>query len=468
MRKLPGRKAIVLFSDGLPIYTGDGDDAIRRTKQLRRLTDYANRSGVVIYPIDARGLVNTDFLGANEDVALARTSEIRADRATGLWESHNGLNYLAEETGGFFTRNSNDIEMGLRRALEEQRGYYLIGFRPSDDTFSGGVRRFRKLEVVVKRPGLRVRSRKGFLDVSDEVLVPPRTARTGDSQLYATLISPVAALDVPLRLTPILDPEARANPSALRFLLHIDPSGLTFADEANGWKRITMDVAAVTLGEDGRVAHEFTREHTVRVGPETLAMVKQGGLIYTADVPLKSAGAYQLRVVVRDGASKKLGSASQFIELPDLKKGRLALSTLVLAEATPGGVHGLPPASAAEAALSPVQTSSHAAVRRFSAGAALYYSYQIYNAQIARATSRPQLSTQVRLFRDGQQIFESPEKPFDPGKQTDIKRLKGDGFLRTARETEPGEYVLQIMVKDLAAGDKPHIATQWIDFEIMK
>jgi hypothetical protein len=248
--------------------------------------------------------------------------------------------------------------MGLRRAFEEQRGYYMIGYRPSGDAFEGGVRRFRKLEVSVKRPGLRVRSRKGFLDVSDDVLAPPRRAAAGDSQLYAALASPLAAPDLPLRLTPVLEYDGNANPS-LRVLLHIDASGLTFADAADGWKRLTLDVAAVTLGEDGHVVNEFTRTHTARVGPDTLALVKRGGLVYEAGVPLSSSGAYQFRVTVRDGVSKRLGSASQFIEVPDLKNGALALSSLVLAEATPGGVQGLPPAAPTEAALSPVQSPSN-------------------------------------------------------------------------------------------------------------
>ncbi|MBV8856873.1 MAG: VWA domain-containing protein [Acidobacteria bacterium] len=467
MRALPGRKAVVVFSDGLSLAAGDGDATSRRAEQLRRLADYANRSGVAIYTVDARGLANPDFIGADEDVDPNRTSELRAGRATSLWESKYGLNYLAEETGGTFTRNNNDLDTGLRRAFEEQRGYYLLGYRPSDDAFEGGVRRFRKLEVSVKRPGLRVRSRKGFLDISDDVLAPPRRTATGDSQLYAALASPLAAPEVSLRLTPFVEQDGDAGPS-LRVLLHIDASGLTFTDEADGWKRLTLDVAAVTFGEDGRVANEFTRTHTVRVGPETLALVKRGGLVYAAGVPLRSPGAYQLRVAVRDGASKRLGSASQFVEVPDLKSGAFALSALVLSEETPGGVQELPPAAAAEAALSPVQSPSNPAVRRFLPGAALHYTYQIHNARPDAATKRPQLTTQVRLFHDGQQVFAGPEKPFDPGPQADTKTLRDDGLLRLGADAAPGEYVLQITVTEKSGGGKSRAATQWIDFEIAK
>ena len=171
LRTLPGRKAIVVFSDGLRLRP-DGTQAVeRRAETLRILADYANRLGVVIYTVHSPGLVNADFIGADEDVSPEQTGTLRNERARSLFESQNGLNYLAEQTGGTFTRNTNDIGRGLRQALEEQRGYYLIGYRPSEDVFKEGLKDFRKLEIAVKRPGLRVRSRKGFIGISDEVLL---------------------------------------------------------------------------------------------------------------------------------------------------------------------------------------------------------------------------------------------------------------------------------------------------------
>lgn len=460
MRKLPGRKAIVLFSDGLGINP-------RIQRHLRLLVDYANRSGIIIHTIDARGLVNPDFIGAAEDPSPAQRNSIRQTRAGALFASQGGLAYLAEGTGGTSTVNNNDIGKGLRRALEEQRGYYLIGYRPSEDSFKEGVRGFRKLDVRVKREGLRVRTRKGFIGVTDDVLNVPERPRTGDSQLYVALVSPIPATDVPLRLTPIVGQDAKGN-SFLRALVHIDAQTINFAEEANGWKRMTLDVAAVTLGQNGRVVNEFTRTHTVRIGPDTLEVVRQNGVIYSADVPVKSPGAYQFRIVVRDANSKKFGTAGQFIEIPDLKKNELALSGIVLAEASSDGQPGLPPAVPVEAALSPVQFSSNPAVRRFSPGAALSYAHLIYNARTVASTRKPQLTTQVRLFHDGKEVFTSPEAAFDPGQQNDAARLSNDGVVHLSPTAAAGDYSLQIIVKDHASGKSPRVATQWIDFEVVE
>lgn len=468
MRKLPGRKSIVLFSGGLPIYTKRGDP-VRTARLLRLLADYANRSGVVIYTVDARGLVNTDYIGADEDIEISdnRTTQLRNARASSLFESQNGLNYLAEKTGGNFAHNNNDLGKGLRRALEEQRGYYLIGYRPSEDTFKEGVRGFRKLEVKLKRPGLRVRTRDGFIGVTDEALQVPKRQGTADSSLYQALASPLASTDIPVRLTPVFGQDAKGN-SFLRALLHINTQGINFVDEGNGSKRLKLDVAAVTFGQDGRVIDEFTRTHTVHIPAEALAFVRQNGLVYSTDTPVKAPGAYQFRIVVRDADSKKFGSATQFIEIPDLRKDLLRLSSIVLTEADPGNRQALPPASSAESALSLIQSASSPAVRRFRPGMVLSYSYVIYNSQFASGKRKPQITTQARLFHEGQEVFTGPESSFDPGRQTDLSRINSDGVLTLSSALMAGDYVIQITVKEEAAGNKARVTTQWIDFEIVK
>lgn len=96
------------------------------------------------------------------------------------------------------------------------------------------------------------------------------------------------------------------------------------------------------------------------------------------------------------------------------------------------------------------------------------YGYEIYNAQIDRATHRPQLQRQARIFRDGQLVFASDPLPVNIVDQTDMKRLNVTGRLQLGTVLVPGEYILQVVVTDLLAKDKYRIATQYIDFEIVK
>jgi hypothetical protein len=96
----------------------------------------------------------------------------------------------------------------------------------------------------------------------------------------------------------------------------------------------------------------------------------------------------------------------------------------------------------------------------------LDYRYQIYNAQ-ADASGRPQVQTQMRLFRDGQQVFGGRVLPLDTSSQKDLKRLAAAGRLRLGPELTPGSYLLQVTVTDTLAPEKHRVATQWMDFEIV-
>ena len=466
LRELPGRKSVAFFSDGIPIYTR-GAGSGRAVDALRSVIDAANRASVVFYTLDARGLPITGIT-AEDDVLpglpgddVDKTIE---SRRGALFESQNGLAYLAGATGGRFTYNSNDLNIGLRRMLADQRGYYLIGYRPSGETFARGADKFHRIEVRVKRPDLRVRSRQGFYGLTDKEARP--AARTGDRQLYAALASPLSAGDIRVRLTPFFGNDARAG-AFVRALLHIEGQDISFVDEPNGGKKLVLDVAAVTLGDKGQVVDEFNRTHTVRASGETLEQIRRNGLLYTADVPVKKTGAYQFRIVVRDGASKRLGSAGQFIELPDFKEGGLALSGIILSEAKPNAAPAIPAGAAAEAALSPVESPANSAVRQYLPGSVLSYGYIIFNAKPNRSNNQPQLTTQLRLFRNGQLIFTGPETPSEAGKETAVGQLGDFGYFKINDKSVPGEYVLQVIVNDLLAGEKRRTATQAIDFEIV-
>ena len=193
------------------------------------------------------------------------------------------------------------------------------------------------------------------------------------------------------------------------------------------------------------------------------------------NVPVKQPGAYQLRVAVRDVSSERVGSAGQFIEIPDLNKNKLALSGFVISginQTTPGKVPIAPPVQQVAASNSPKATIDDSrgqtgpAVRRLRQGMILSYGYTIYNAQV-KGTGGPQLQTQVLLFRDGKQVFAGKVSAYDVGKQVDMKRLKVNGGLRIGSELVPGEYVLQVTVIDNLK-DKPNAATQTLDFEILE
>ena len=487
MRELPGRKSILLISDGFKIY--NRDDPTRSTRvleALRHLTDLANRASVVIYTMDARGL-QTLGLTAADDVSGMTADQVETqldNRRNELFDSQEGLNYLAQQTGGIPIRNTNDLSGGIRRVLDDQKGYYLIGYRPDESTFDPktGRRRFHKILIKVKRPGLRVRSRTGFYGVTDEQVAPPR--RTPAQQLVGALTSPFSESGVHLRLTSLYGNDAKVG-AFVRSLLHVDGADLTFTDEPDGWHKAVFDVLAVTFGDNGTVVDQIARTQTMRVRGETYKKMLESGFVYIVTVPIKKPGAYQLRTAIRDETSEHVGSASQFIEVPNIGKNRLTLSGIVVNGVKPSvkpagkennsgagaqdqSASTPPGANAPQEGLTETDPQSGPAVRRFHSHMGLQYGYVIYNAQLDKASGRPQLQTQVRLFRDGKQIFAGRVTPFDPGPQADLRRVLAGGGLNLGNDLAPGEYVLQVVVTDLLAKEKYRTATQWIDFEIVK
>jgi len=160
VKTLPGRKSVVLVSEGFSVFGFGMDNAYIR-QLLQRLVDRANRAGVVIYGLDPRGLVVTGLTAA--DNTRGGGAGVMAMRSAALRESQDGLRFVAGETGGFAVVNSNDLALGFRRIMADQRGYYLIGYQPEAGTLNfRSDMKFRSLKIKVKPKGLRVRTRAGF------------------------------------------------------------------------------------------------------------------------------------------------------------------------------------------------------------------------------------------------------------------------------------------------------------------
>ncbi|HEX8072828.1 MAG TPA: VWA domain-containing protein [Pyrinomonadaceae bacterium] len=487
LRELPGRKSAILFSDGISILKRDAKSE-RVLESMRRLVDLANRASVVIYTMDARGL-STLTPTAQDNFQGRSGQEIRKaidDRTAGYFESKNGLNYLARQTGGIFFENDNNLAGGVRRALDDQRGFYLVGYRPDPSTFDAttGRRSFHQVDVRVRRPGLSVRTRNGFYGFTDEEAKPARAGR--EQQLYGALSSPFAAGTVGLRLTSLYGHDAQTG-AFLRSLLYVDGHDLTFQQQPDGTYRSELDMLALTFGDTGRALDEYNATLTWTGDARAHQNVLRGGLVYVVNVPVKKPGPYQLRVAVRDAATEHVGSANQFVEVPDLTEGRLTLSGLVLSgtdEAQAAGqtvaakdehaAGGQAPAAGAQlpAGVPPppeaTELQAGPALRRLRPGMALYYNFAVYNAQ-GDAGHPPQLSMQARLYRDGQLVYTGQPLSVDTTGQTDAKHLLAGGRMKLGANAAPGAYVLQIAVTDARARDRKHAtAAQWLDFEIAR
>jgi len=474
LRELPGRKSVVLFSEGFRLFnTGDPFANDRILSALRHLTDMANRASVVIYTMDPRGLQVLGLSAADSvgDMTPAQVEQKLSERRVAFFDSQSGLDYLSQRTGGISIKNNNDLAGGLKRIIADQEGYYLIGYRPDDSTFDQvkGRAKFHNVSLKVKRAGkYNIRMRTGFYGVSDERINPVK--QTPQQQIVSALLSPFGSSAIHLRLTSLFANTAKSG-SAMHSFLHVDARDINFTEEPDGMHKAVMDILALAFGDNGQVIEQFSFTQTLRVKKENFDKVMNNGFTYTLTVPIKKAGAYQLRTALRDHSSERVGSATQFIELPDFKKNRLLLSGVLMKgvplEAYLKGTGAKSDEQDTNNISADTLPNSSPAVRQFRTGMALMYGFSIYNAQLDKVTGKPRLKTQVRVFRNGEQLFSGNELPYDPKDQLDLKRLTAGGGIQLGTAMSPGEYVLQIIVTDIAK-EKPRVATQWMDFEIVK
>ncbi len=462
MGELPGRKSVILFSDGFRLFDPEDPESELVLDFMRRLIDTANRSSVVFYTIDARGLADISLTAADQisdssPDAMARAMSARRDE---LFDTQDGLNFLASETGGMAIKNNNDLNGGVRRILEDQ-SYYLVGYEPDPGTFDPAKRRFNKLEVKVLRPGASVRYRSGFFNVADKAPALAPSTLTPTAQLENALVSPFSIGGISMRLNALFGKDA-ANGTFVRSLLHINAGDIKFTDEKDGTKKAVLEILAMSFGDNGQPIDQVAKSYSLVLRPEGYRRAIADGFVYHFMFPVKKHGAYQYRVAVRDAQGKGIGSASQFIEVPDLKRGRLTLSSIVLETLSEAEWKLNADATIRKVATDP---KTDTALRRIKKGSVLRYGFEVYNAKLDPA-QQTALRTKVRVFRDGELILDGRETPLDLLGQRDMQHLKTTGALAIGQKMVAGDYILQIIVTDEQAKAKQAIATQLIQFEV--
>ena len=480
MSDLPGRKSMMIISDNLPteqqqmapsnfgfkrpvrenanlidVWT----QSVNHADGLNRLAEVAIRSSVVIYAIASQGLQTTGPHATDEisyPPAGARRlpdqdaiGRLVRNRTVELLRNTEAPDMLAKQTGGFMLRNTN--EFGFDKVLEDQGGYYLIGYRPAATTFD---RRFHHIKAKIKRGGVTVRTRAGFYGVSEaDAQVRPSTLR---DRIDRALISPFGASEINVKATPLFvnDP---VRGSLLRLFLSFDAKDLTFSADPDGSHVANLVLTTILFGDNGGIAGKHNHKTTLRLRGRPFERAKREGVIYSFDIPAKAPGVFQFRLAVVDTASSRVGSAGQFLTIPNLQSNHLALSGILL-QAEPSSTAAATPTAIDEDVL------TTAALRRFRQGSSLVFGYTIYTRSVD-ATRSPRLTSQTIIFRDGKRVYTSDRVTVNTKDQTDLNRIAAGARLDFGSALTPGEYVLQIVVEDQSS---KRSARQWTQFEVVK
>lgn len=465
MRTLPGRKAMMYFSDGIQI--GNAANKAKATSlfdYLQDVADEANRSSVVVYTFDTKGMRSMS-IGATDstyEIVDGHRGQKETARTLDFKNSQDGLVYFAERTGGKALLNSDNFEGGIQRALDAQQGYYLLAYVPNGETFDADKRRFNKLEIRVRRPNVNVSYRSGFFSGGAEEPGAPSGSRT----FAATLLSPFTENGIALNISPLYADD-KQDGAYVRSFLHIDANNLKFHDDAGGWKVSTFDIVAAAFGDNGVPVATKESQYTIKTKGATYEAMLANGFVYVLPVPLKKPGLYQFRVAVRDTDTGKIGSAYQIVDVPDVSKKRLLLSSLAVENVTNDTWQKISTGKVGEGPGQiriPSTLLYDTVLRRFRAGSILRYGCEIYN---ATGGDKPTTEIEMRaaIYRDKQVVMNGNLNKIDVTKRKDPTRVGVSGAITLAGSLQPGDYILQITVFDRATS---RTATQILPFEITK
>lgn len=452
--QLPGRKLVFLISDGFYLINNVSGSA----DAVRKITDAATRAGVIIYSLDARGMMSVTDVRNNRADARGQLGRSNIGEATA---SQDALNALAEDTGGRALLNSTAFNEAISDALKETSNYYVLAWRPEKEEQKSG--KYKRIEAsVVGRSDLSVRLPRGYLDADAEAAVKSAEAKNvkvSDASNKAQTAKPAEA-DLRNALSAFA-PKRRVPTLVSASFLDTPNHGLVLTAStqvaagalnygADGKQPAAVDLAGVILNDQGKPASSFKTRMSVNALGSGATV--SDSVIYNYRATLQP-GIYQVRVAARDDKSGLVGSAMQWIEIPDLAARRLALSSILV-----GGQ--VIEAKEKKDADPQVQFSVD---HRFKRTSRLSFWVFVYNA--SRGTggnAAPDMLAQVQVFRDGKAVVNTPQRKVSTEGQADLARIAYGGDFPLG-SLASGRYLMQVTMTDRLANTT---ATQRVSFDV--
>ncbi|HET6974663.1 MAG TPA: VWA domain-containing protein [Pyrinomonadaceae bacterium] len=420
LARAPGRKLAFFVSDGFLLDAGPRAANVR--DKLDHVIDAAQRAGVVVYTIHAAGLVNSTFLDPGNKRPMDIQGRLDIASTGELAANQDALSAIASDTGGRALRGMNFFDKWVSTVLDETSNYYVVAWRPENEDEK--LPKFRNVKItVVSRPELTVRAPKGYV-TGPQPTATTTTAKndkpkTPDAELRDALgdFYPTSGLPTLLSLTYLNTP---ANGLVVTSSIEILGTGAQGA---------TIKLAGVVLNDKGKIASSFKNQLNIDAP-------KNGGsdsIFYNHHTPL-APGIYQFRVAARDEKTGRVGSAIQWIVIPDLTKSQLTLSSVLL------GGQVLEDKSTPHVQLSVDHT--------FPRMSQMGYWVFVYNAK-RDASGKPQITVQTQVLRDGQAVLSSMRKVSNAG--PDLERIPFGEEL-ALNTLAPGKYDLKVTVTDGITG----------------
>jgi VWFA-related protein len=455
LNKLPQKKSVIYFSNGI---TQNGVD---NQSALRAATAAAVKANASIYSLDVRGLQAFPAGGEAQNASLhgqsAYTGASILNDLNGNAASQDTLATLSADTGGKAFFDSNDFSGVFSQVQKDSSVYYVLGFTSNNPRKDG---HYRRLKVIVNRPDLKLDFRAGYYADRDFGHLN-RTDR--EQQLEDELAAQLPRVDVPLYAGASY---FRRDDSHyyLTLSLVIPGSQIPFVTEKDK-DNATIDVIGVALA-DGKIPVGRQRE-TVKLAVESTRQVRRKNVQYNTGFVL-APGNYHLKFVVRENQTGRMGSFETDVRIPDLRKAPLKMSSVVLSSLRT-------PTTAKKSATNPLVQDQMELVpnitHTFTADQHLYLLYEVYEPakgkiSVPAATNAPGTAQKnsESAVKDGVRVLTSIEFLQGNTKVFESKPLVANELAAPERKAvvfqidfplqnlKPGFYLCQVNVIDDLAG----------------
>jgi len=439
LEKITEKKSLLYFSGGI------SRDGIENQASLRSAINAAVRANLAIYSVDTRGLQAVSPLGD------ASTGSLRGNGAANGGALMNNMNAnfasqevmatLSTDTGGKAFFDSNDFAPAFAQVQRDTSAYYAIGFHSTNPARDG---KFRKLTVKINRPGIKLEYRPGYYAPAD---FQHAGHEDREQELNEQLASDLPATDIAVYMDALyfrLDESRFFVPVSL-----IVPGSQVPFVKGGDKDKATLDIVGSVIDEVNRpIGHV---RDTVKLNLDEGLQARQKNIQYTTSFNLPP-GKYQMKFVVRENQTGRMGSFVASITLPDMKKSPLKMSSILLASARVPSKKTTPLVRGGQEY---VPNISHV----FRQDQHLYLYYEIYNpAREKPAENQPKgtkpgisLLSSLELIQGATKVYETP--------LVQAKSINVEGRDAVAIELDvplaglkPGQYLCQLNVIDDAGG----------------
>src|SRR5579863_7890457 len=439
LEKITEKKSLLYFSGGI------SRDGIENQASLRSAINAAVRANLAIYSVDTRGLQAISPLGD------ASTGSLRGSGAYNGGALLNNMNAnfasqevmatLSSDTGGKAFFDSNDFAPAFARVQKDTEAYYAIGFHSTDTARDG---KYRKLTIKINRPGIKLEYRPGYYAPAD---FQHSVKEDRERELEEQITSDLPATDMAVYLDAMyfrLDENRFYVPVSL-----IVPGSQVPFVKGGDKDKATLDIIGMVIDEVKRPIGR-ARE-TVKLNLDQSLGARQKNIQYNTSFNLPP-GKYHLKIVVRENQTGRMGSFEADINLPEMKKTPLKMSSIVLASTRQPSKQDSPLVRNGEEY---VPNISHV----FRQDQHLYLLYEVYSPTGEKAAgNQPKgvkpgvnLLSSLELIQGSTKVYETPV--------VQARAINVDGRDAVSIELDvplsglkPGPYLCQLNVIDDAGG----------------